>query len=230
MHNKALAREFGPLFIIVGLTAISSIGVYFGSDYLFALENIEVAGDGLGVTVNEEKMPNNLLFFPAEKVKEEILRDNPILGSLELKKKFPHTLIVVAKRRDPIARITLESIVGLIDREGYIVGIDDGTNSLPLITLEPLRVSVGEQVSDESVRAALALIAALPPHYVMRKITRFDRLSIMGETEVLNIVVAQNSDAPRISHTLQTILERFRIRGTMPTRIDLRFDKPIIQF
>lgn len=230
MHNKALARKFGPLFIIVGITAISSVGVYFGSDYLFALENIEVAGDGLGVAVNEEKIPNNLLFFPAEKVKEEILRDNPILGSLELKKKFPHTLIIVAMRREPIAKITLEPVVGLIDREGYIVGIDDGTASLPLITLDPLRVSVGQQIREESVRAALALIAALPPHYVMRKITRFDRLSIMGETEILNIIVPQNIDAPTISTTLQTILGSFKIKGTMPTRIDLRFDKPFIQF
>ncbi len=206
------------------------MGVYFGSDYLFALENIEVAGDGLGVAVNEEKISGNLLFFPSEKVKEDILRDNPILGSLELKKKFPHTLIIVAKRREPIAIITLESIIGLIDREGYIVGIDDGTHSLPLITLEPLRVSVGQQVSDESVRAALALIAALPPHYVMRKITRFDRLSIVGKVQETNIIVPQTIDQNHFSSTLQTILERLRIKGTMPTRIDLRFDKPIIQF
>ncbi|MEK7065554.1 MAG: hypothetical protein AAB961_01050 [Patescibacteria group bacterium] len=206
------------------------MGVYFGSDYLFALENIEVAGDGLGVAVNEEKISGNLLFFPSEKVKEDILRDNPILGSLELKKKFPHTLIIVAKRREPIAIITLESIIGLIDREGYIVGIDDGTHSLPLITLEPLRVSIGQQVSDESVRAALALIAALPPHYVMRKITRFDRLSIVGKVQETNIIVPQTIDQNHFSSTLQTILERLRIKGTMPTRIDLRFDKPIIQF
>lgn len=230
MHNKGIARRFGPLFIVLGLTAISSVGVYFGSDYLFALENIEVAGDTLQVAVNEEKMPNNLLFFPAEKVKEEILNDNPIVGSLELKKKFPHTLVIVARRREPIAKITLESIVGLIDREGYIIGIDDGVRALPLITLEPLRVSVGQQERSESVRTALALIAALPPPYVMRKITRFDRLSIVGELQETNIIVPQSSDASTISSSLQTILEGLRIKGTMPTRIDLRFDKPIIQF
>ncbi|KKU80653.1 hypothetical protein A2875_01295 [Candidatus Gottesmanbacteria bacterium RIFCSPHIGHO2_01_FULL_46_14] len=230
MHNKAFFRRFGSLIILLVFIIITSIGIYFGSDYLFALENIEVAPDTLQVTVNEDKMPKNLLFFPAGKVREDILRDNPILASLQLKKKFPHTLVIIAKRREPIAIIRLESIVGLIDREGYIVGIDDGTAFLPRIALEPFPVAVGQHVIDQSVRAALTLIAALPQEYTVQQITRFDRLSIMGELGEINIIIPQDIDPDNFSSTLQTILSGFRIKGSMPTRIDLRFDKPIIQF
>lgn len=229
MHSTFF-RKFGPLIIFLTVLFGGSVGLYFGSDTLFAIRNIEVIGDPVNVVVNDEKLPKNLLFFPAAKLKGELLRDNPLLLTLELKKKFLHTLVIVAERRIPVAKININSMLGLIDTEGYIVGLDDGTTSLPLISFDPIDASVGQKIDDPATRAALSLIASLPPEYIFEKITKYDRLSVIAKLAKTDIIVAQQTDQSSLSATLQTILNGFRIKGTMPTRIDLRFDKPVITF
>lgn len=222
-------RKFGPTIVLLAVGVLGSLGLYLASDTLFAIENIEVAGDFVEVVVNEDRLPKNLLFFPTDKLRQDLLLDNPLLSTLEFKKKFPHTLVIIATRKSPIARITMGELIGLVDRDGYIVGLDDETEQLPLISLDATSIAVGQKVDDPATRVALSLLASLPPEFKITKITRYDRLSIVAELPQTNIIVAQESDEASLSATLQTILTSFRIKGTMPTRIDLRYDKPVIE-
>ena len=58
----------------------------------------------------------------------------------------------------------------------------------------------------------------------------YETQSIRARFGQTDIIITQTNDLSQVLDTLQTLMEGFRIKGTMPKSIDLRFGKPIVQF
>ncbi len=61
-----------------------------------------------------------------------------------------------------------------------------------------------------------------------KSISEKDSASILATMGHTNIFLPQKGDLKVKAGTLQTIVMGFRIKGTLPTVIDLRFEKPIV--
>lgn len=197
---------------------------------VFTIRSIEVVGEGVHISVDPEKMPRNLLFFPVERVKNDLLRDYPTIASITIKKKYPGTLVVTATVRVPKAIVNALNDTYTIDKEGIVLESFPEKVGLPLIWIDAPPVPLGKRVTDSRVTAALAILRETEGIIMLTRITSEEGDTLLATDGEMNIFFPQKSDIHAIVRTLQTMLVGFRIKGALPASIDLRFDKPVVIF
>jgi len=216
----------GVVFVIIFAFAIGSI--YFLLQ-LFKIKNIVVSGDPAKVEVNAKQFVGNMIFFQSEAVIKMIKEGNPLIQTIEIKKHFPSTLELVVYKRQPIARLHTNTAIVGIDTEGIVTDML-GVDTLPVISIDVPLVRMGQIIKDDAVKQSVAIINGTSSLVRIKKIERYETLSLRVVCQESNIFFPQKGDIRPILDTLQTLILGFRIKGTMPKTIDLRFDKPVVQF
>jgi hypothetical protein len=198
---------------------------------MFSINNIVVVGNNIQVQVDETRMPKTLLLFPAERLRAQLLAANPILADIQFQKKYPHTLIIVPTLRSAVARLTAVSREVLVDANGIVLSdADSSSSNLPRLIVAIPVVRIGEIISDHRVTASIAFITGMQDILPIHSVSVEDDGSLRAKGDKLDILFPQDGATPTLLATLQTLLSGFRIKGTLPTFIDLRFNKPIIKF
>lgn len=226
---RNIGRGFKKRVVFLLLTLFGVL-VYVIVTYVFVLRFVEVKGDGLGVVVNEHGLPKNLLFFPTDAIEKQILRDNPLIADIHIEKKYPNTLVISATQRVAVATITRGGVVAVLDGSGIILSFEDKNYQLPMLEFDVSPGPIGTALTDPNVQGALMFLVRTKSLLPIQKITNGEGSSLLAISDKTNILFAQQSDGQAIAATLQTLLSGFRIKGTLPTTIDLRFDKPIVKF
>ncbi len=101
---------------------------------------------------------------------------------------------------------------------------------LPTLSFEVSPIKIGQKISNSQISAALDAIERLGPTVPINSITALDSQSLQITSGTLRIYITQQEHMSEVSSTLQTILAGFRIKGTLPAVIDLRFAKPVISY
>lgn len=229
--SGTMRRKFGRLIFAFFLTIGSTAVLWLTARDLFRIQSVEVVGAQITVLVDQNKINKNLLFFPTQKVRAELLAANPLLKDIEIRKKFPHSLLIIAYMRDPIARLDLPDRQILVDRDGVVLGLAGSIDhALPVVLLPITSVPVGTTIEDARVRQSLAILAGMGKDIAIRSITNVDNSTLLAKTDTVDIYFPQNGETFDKVATLQTLIRGFRIKGTLPKVIDLRFDKPIVTF
>lgn len=197
---------------------------------VFTIRSIEVVGAGVGISVDPEKMPRNLLFFPVERVTNDLLRDYPTIATITMKKKYPGTLIIMATLRVPKAIVSTGNSTYAIDKEGVVLEEYPEKTLLPIIRIDVSPVSLGKRMADTRILAALSFLRETEGSIAITRITSGEGDTLQATDGVMNILFPQKSDIQAVARTLQTMLVGFRIKGALPASIDLRFDKPVVTF
>ncbi len=223
-------RRFGKMVLTILATLLVGWVTYKLSNWVFTIRAIEIVGQNAQVQIDEDRISRNLLFFPSDILRQQVLDENPWLADVRFEKKFPGTLRIVPSLRTPVAILQSHDRVVLVDREGVVVADGDSGNRLPVLVvpLEPFRV--GETLDDSRVRLALRLITQMAPDLTFTRITYENDSYLRAKTVKLDIIIAQDRPISETLATLQMLLTGFRIKGTLPTVVDLRFDKPIVTF
>ena len=227
-HKRSFRRI---LFILFGIgITISLVICFFSLVKVFDIKNITVSGDAATVEINKQRFIGNILFFPTKEITDEILSDNPLVKSVVIKKKFPSTLELIIERRIPVAAIVTQngSIQG-IDAEGIITG-DTLNTQLPRIFTAIPAVHPGQRIQTVFVTDALHVISTEKDTLKIIEFQEMDTSSFRAHTDTSDIFFPQKTDISPILDTLQTLIAGFRIKGTMPKTVDLRFGKPVVQF
>lgn len=230
IQGRILIRKFGRFAAIGLMTTFLSIGVYRGIASAFAIRIIEIESSGIGVQIDEKKMARNLLFFPSAKVRSQLLADNPLLKDITIKKKFPHTLLLVLTVRKPVALLVTGSQSVGIDRDGVIIPQESASAPGPVIRINVGSIHSGQALTDRRISISLHVIEALTDSWHVEAITTDDASSLRAKVPNSEIIFTQDADPTAMVTTLQTLLAGFRIKGSLPKVIDLRFDKPVITF
>ncbi len=218
------------LLLLVSISVLIGVIIFFKIGInLFQVKNILVTGDSAQLEIKESLFVNNLLFFPSESVVQKLKLDNPLVKTIEIKKKFPSTLEFVIYKRTPIAEIVTDGIHLGIDEECVITEAALN-NFLPVITITIPLARIGATVKHPMIVQAIALINKTKGFIQWSSIETFETQSIRARSGQTDILITQSSDLNQIRDTLQTLLDGFRIKGTMPKSIDLRFGKPVVQF
>lgn len=231
MSHGKVTRRYGRVVLFLVLALLGSILVYWSGNRLFEIQNIEIEGNGMNVVVDERRIPKNLLLFPSEKIRIQILADNPLVEDIEFKKKLPHTLVIKGIARTPVARLVSGLSAVNLDKTGIILPSDDkSVSGLPLLLFANSTVKIGDRVNSKQILAGLSFITDAQTFMKINSIESYDSQSLLAKTPKADIFIPQSADMHAVAATLQTLLSGFRIKGTLPTKIDLRFEKPIVTY
>ncbi len=215
-----------PILALLCVSALLSWMV----NTVFTIRSIEVMGEGVRISVDPAKMPRNLLFFPIERVKNDLLRDYPTIATITMKKKYPGTLIITATLRVPKAIVVTGNSTYSIDKEGVVLEEYPEKVFLPIIRIDVPPAPLGRRMADPRITAALSFLRDTEGSIAITRITLGESDTLQATDGVMNILFPQTSDLQAIARTLQTMLVGFRIKGALPASIDLRFNKPVVTF
>lgn len=229
MSASITIRKYGYLTLIIFLAIAVSFGVYRFGNSLFEIKSIEVEGAGVKVEVDEGRIARNLLFFPDDKLRQQILYDNPLVSDVSFQKKFPHTLVIVVEARKAIAVVKTPSGNMGIDKTGVLLSSTGKENMLPELHFDLPQAMIGQKISDRQILESLNFIKATQSFMPLSSIEA-SGAALLAKSPKISILIAQKTNFTETAATLQTLLVGFRIKGNLPAIIDLRFDKPIVKF
>jgi hypothetical protein len=118
----------------------------------------------------------------------------------------------------------------LVDRTGIVLSDGETGGKLPRIILPTDPMRVGEKLKDTRVAVALAFIEGLGTFSPVTSMEWQEGWYFLAKVGKTDIFIPQDKPMSGLLATLQTLLAGFRIKGTLPTVVDLRFDKPIVKF
>lgn len=231
MSISSQFRKYGKMAVVIIVIIVTIVSAFAILDRVFRIEEIRVSGAPVRLVVDKKKLTRNLLFFPTDLVKNQLLADNPLISSITITKRYPHTLDIIVSVREGVARLSTGQQEFLVDADGVIIGEPTSlSQNLPIITINIAVVHIGDSVRDPGFLSALSFIRSMGTPGEIEQIEIFDSASLRAKIGKTDILFPQQGSMADIASTLQTIFSGFRIKGTLPTRIDLRFEKPIVTF
>lgn len=212
-------------FFIFGATFI--LGLSFVVLNLTTIKHIEIKGINAVVTIDPDVLPNNLLFFPSERVRQLLKAEYPYVYEVTVEKKYPNTLILHIIPRVPIARIHTSGRSMTVSEDGIVLA-DTNVGEYPTIYTPSIYLSVGIQISRSDIRNALAFLAQMPQDEDIQSILIDDAGVLRVTLPAALVVLSPTRDGRESARTLQSVLTGFRIKGSIPKTIDLRFEQPVV--
>jgi len=229
-NSSVFRRIFGKSLVIVLLAGMVVILLYTFCMQYFTLHTIEVVGEGVHIDVDKSKIAANILFINTQKIRSDLLASNNQLEDAKVTKKYPDAITLTVILRKPVARLTTDMRTIIIDARGVVLGFTRPQDeNLPLLTFGVPDQIDGTTITNPLIQSGIAIIQSFDPVGVIGSIAPVNSSSVRVNYQKTSIFFPLKTDYSASVATLQILLNRFRMKGTMPTSIDLRFDKPVIK-
>lgn len=155
--------------LLVFILCCISLFFFLHSD-LFSLQKVEVEGNR---RVPKEEIsrlaglePGTNLWRIDTKGVVTRLKAHPLLETVTVKRKWPHTLVIYVREREPLALLPGPGVFWILDGEGYIMESSSriASQKLPLISGVQVggNAGPGTKLEDPRLKAALEVLKALP--------------------------------------------------------------------
>jgi hypothetical protein len=175
----------------------------------------------------------------SENLLEKKIKDKyPQFEGAEIKLKSFNSLIIRLEEKQPFALFNFESqpeMAWLVDRTGIVLGETTGGAGFPEVSVKNLgeiKISEGIDLRQSSLESALEILGILPEKGIEIKTALIEKEKDKMEIRASgwSALFSLNKDGKTQVDSLQLILSRAKIEGTLPGLIDLRFEKPVISF
>ncbi len=213
------------LLIFIGFLCV--MGVFF-VHALFRLETIEVIGTGAVFSANTEKLSTNVLFFPTKTLEDDLRTQYPLFQSVRVFKKFPHTVSIAYTLRDPSGYVQSLGHTYGVDQDSVIVGEYLPPFVHPVMMFDIGIQSIGVKIADVRVRAAQAFLSALDSSLQVSFVKEYSPNAFEARIDSLRILLPVEGNMEDKAHALLFLINGFKIKGVLPSIVDLRYTKPII--
>lgn len=224
-HNRKRAiRILGTVTALLLVAAAGSLLMVRA----FTIRNVVIDGHGMSVEIDREKLGTNLLAVPTDELRAQLLSAYPLLSDVSFEKRLPGTLIVRLIRRQPFAEVRTRTGQYLIGAGGVVLDNAPPHHTYPVLAFDTEPLTIGSLVSDERVRSSLSFLREIPSSWQINRMSDYQGSAIRAVYEDTDILLPHAVDLRQKARTLQVIVEGFRIKGTLPSVIDLRFEKPVI--
>lgn len=178
-----------------------------------------------------------IIFLSSDKAISEIKKTQFSLSKIEIRKHFPNELIFRLEERKPQAAVAVEGAdqgeFYLVDQEGVLLEKVTVAPNLPLVFISRLpALEVGDQVNRPELNKTVAILIDIQLRLMKPRLARVvseKETEIWVEDDIQARFSLEKDSKPQLD-SLQLILTRAKIRGELPSRIDLRFDKPVIVY
>lgn len=179
--------------------------------------------------VDQQVLGKNCLTLDTTALEKTIGATFLATKSVKVTRILPNILKVQLTERVPIALILDEEFY-FVDSDGFVLGLaDKSTTNLPVINYSQ-KVEVGKFVEPSAVSYYFDLIKALDEDGIsVSTISSFPRYTsfFTGDIEVL---FTNTQSAKSQVKIFAKMIEAFKTEGRKPKKIDLRFDKVIVEF
>ena len=169
---------------------------------------------------------------------DNVLQRYPLLDSVSITKQFPGTLVIHTTLSTPFAQLIASNSAIILSTKGKVLSISD-SEKLPRIRyygdIPAYMRRIGSIIDFREITYALKLIARLNEYHEKPQEIRI----VSPRTIELRLKLQLNTDAPiyllttqknidknsRLVHNIQEMLKRESIAVS---RVDMRYDKPIL--
>lgn len=245
------------LHFVVPIFALIILGLVLTRLSLFTVQKVVCQLDQYPCPLNLEPAlvnfyQQNIFSLTRQQVITSISAYEPGIAEVKIIKKLPGQLFITVKRRQPIAQVVpyfnlnfigLESSVSAtlsgemtnqffqLDKSGEIFLTGQASTSLLPLVAVPEDFNFNLKLSPASQKIS-QLIQSLQEHYVSFIVLAWlnESLAVVktsyGSYGIINPEQGLNSQIA----SLQFILSGFKIGDSLPKKIDLRFDKPVLTF
>ncbi|QQG44834.1 MAG: FtsQ-type POTRA domain-containing protein [Candidatus Roizmanbacteria bacterium] len=211
----------------------------------FKVKNIEISGitNKFNLVGLQELNGKNILLLSGETIKRDLLMNNPIIKQINVQKKYPDKLILIIETYRPAVYFVVDQGYFILSADGRILSKikkDYPQNELlpggiPKINYyQKLNYSSwknGDYLRYKDIVSALhflktALDLGLEINTIDINGTNMIALQMKGK----KIIFTTEKDESVEDYQLNTIIRQFKIEGRDFDVLDLRFDKPMVQF
>ncbi len=221
------------------LAVLLGISIVLGYLFLpyFHAKNIVVLGNS---TIRAESLPlytnvslkKNVFLIDKKQIKQDFT-DNPYIKSVELKAKFPWTLIINITERKAVATVKFAGGFIIIDDKGVVLETTQDINRIvrPTISgITPKDIVVGEVLGVESDNLALGIeiISNIKSAKLLQNISLIDISDLKNINLItpqgIHVLIGEGSDLNEKMLVLNKILINLFERNIQWGVVDMRYD------
>jgi cell division protein FtsQ len=207
-------------------------------DSTFKIKKIEIEGEKkqslYGVNDYQNK---NLILISEKEVEKKIIENNSIIKKITVKKDWPSTLRLSIEYYQPIASLVVTNGYLKLSEDGRILSkTKNSEQDLPVINyyqkLNSQSLSVGDRLSFKDILTSLYFIDRLTDLNLQTQ-----SLDIVGDNMILfnlkdqqKIIFSSDKEKELQEYELREIIIQFKVEGKEFQKIDLRFEKPVVEF
>lgn len=239
-QNILLTKFLNKLkfFLFFPLLCLLFFSILFFINQFFLIKKVELISDKKFLLANKDELINkNLIFINQDKIAKKIILENSLLRQVVVNKVWPVTLKVTVYFYDPMAALIVNQGFFNLSADGRILSkIKDGQPSLPIINyyqkLNSNSFQTGDWIDYKDIRQTLFFIDKLKQINLVPL-----TIDIKGQDMLVfnlngdkKIVFSNKKEKELQDYQLEFIIRQFKIEGKEFKKIDLRFNKPIIEF
>ncbi len=225
-------------FLFFSLLCLLFFFILFFINQFFLIKKVELISEKKFLLANQDELINkNLIFINQDEIAKKIIQENSLLKTAVVDKIWPATLKVTVYFYEPIAALIVSRGFFNLSVDGRILSkIKDGQSSLPIINyyqkLNSNSFQTGDWIDYKDIQQTLFFIDKLGQINLMPltiDISGQDML-VFNLNDDKKIVFSIRKEKESQNYQLELIIRQFKIEGKEFKKIDLRFNKPVIEF
>jgi len=208
---------------------------------LFKIKKIDCQKENFECNQKEKTIFSNLLgrniFFIREDEQLNFLKDkNFAIKIISFKKVMPDKIEIRLEDRKPAVCLNKnEKIWYILDSDAFIIEkVFKRVEDLPQIFYDGKKVSwsVGQQINNQAIEKALLALKKLKDSFAFPlevEIKEGEAIKLYLENDIIVLFSARKKINNQVD-SLQFILRQSKIEGSLPHKIDLRFEKAVVKY
>ena len=224
-----MAKLLPVLVLIVVVVVFAGLVV----SSVFKIKSLEIKSDK--DCLNKEKVEEefkvlnqNIFLVSTKDLSTRLTEKYSCIGVLKIIKSYPSKLKLEVKTKEPVAKIADSSFS--LTEDGLIV--EGQSPPLTLFLPSGQNLTLGQKLDKKEIIFALRLAANIvKTDFIASNVRILDPSTVAAYNQEGAVVLfSTENDALSQIDSLQLILAKAKIDATKITKLDLRFDKPIIVY
>lgn len=251
MRPKLLSKLFSPRkhskvfsYILILLLASFVFFCLYYLNYFFQVKTILLIQDRSNKTLRglEGIKGTNILFINLKSVEKTLTLNNPEIQIEKIEKIFPDKLIIRLIELEPVASLKLNQGYAILDSGARVLKKSKNPTNLPSINFyqkfDYLQVTPGVTLDYKELLTALSLLKICQELNLTVDSIDISGLSMIvfnlqdrrTQAQTKKILFTSEKDIQKQSFELETIIRQFKVEAKEFKQLDLRFDKPVVNF
>lgn len=213
-----------------------SLLIAFTIPYLFRLRSYTLSNNSdclpsSGLLADLGLKDKSIFFIPESQIAEKVEGKYSCAKVSKVIKVYPQNLKIVLEAVDLVVRIPDSNLA--IDSQGKVAQIKTESKNLPTLDFAGLKeIKLGQKMDSKEIIFALKLAEFLKKtDYAVQSIRVVDAATIAAYArDDLVAIFSQDKEMLIQVDSLQQVLARTKIEQPKISKIDLRFDKPVVEY
>ncbi|OGG08536.1 hypothetical protein A2154_00950, partial [Candidatus Gottesmanbacteria bacterium RBG_16_43_7] len=190
-----IVRKYRQVLFTLLISFSLCLTVYEINLNIFKLKKIEVIARGIEIHIEQEMIPNQLLFVNSQKLRTQLLNQYPQLADVNIRKKIPDTLVITLETRSPAARVSTNRRLIDVDEQAIVLHSSlDNSASLPVLDFRLQDVADGTKLTDNRVVYCLKLLSGLSTEYMLANVVSLNEVTLRAKVSTTDIFFTQEAN------------------------------------